>query len=188
VTAEPLTDTEGSALLERAQQLADADQPQQAIELLEDGIERARHDAPLALSLRHALAGALFYADEHSRAASLFDSVGREFARQLGNDDPIVADCSYYSGWSYAEIGSAAKALAHLRFYVSHAAADDEQQVEQLRESRYLIGKMLSALDRPEEARAEYRALRPLFVASYGPASVHVRNLDRQIALLGSAD
>jgi serine/threonine protein kinase len=94
VTTEPLTDAEGSVLLERAQQLAEADQPQQAIELLEDGIERARHDAPLTLSLRHALASVLFYADEHTRAAPLFDSVGREFARQFGNDDPIVVECS----------------------------------------------------------------------------------------------
>jgi hypothetical protein len=39
-------------------------------------------------------------------------------------------------------------------------------------------------MERRDEARAEYRALRALFVTTYGSGSVHVRNLDRQIALL----
>lgn len=181
---DPISETEAVQLQERAAELANADQPQQAIDLLEAGIERARHDPVLALSLRHALASVLFYADEHTKAARLFDAVGQEYGRVLGSADPMVVACSYYAGYSFAENGDPDKALAHLRFYVSHVPEDDPAQADQRLEAQFLIAKMLEILGHAEDALADYLQLRTVFDQLYGSESVHVRNLNKQIARL----
>jgi hypothetical protein len=41
---------------------------------------------------------------------------------------------------------------------------------------------MLAMAGLPDEAVAELRAVRPLLVDAFGAPSVHVRNLDRQLA------
>lgn len=181
---DPISEAEAAHLQERAAELVNAEQPQQAIDLLEAGIERARHDPVLALSLRHALASVLFYADEHTKAARLFDAVGQEYARALGSTDPMVIACSYYAGYSFAENGDADKALAHLRFYVSHVLADDPAQTDQRLEAQFLIAKMLEIIGHTEDALAEYLQLRAVFGRAYGSESIHVRNLNKQIARL----
>ncbi|MGH3696052.1 MAG: tetratricopeptide repeat protein [Pseudonocardiaceae bacterium] len=106
----------------------DNDQPAEAIRLLEDGVERAGHDPFVQLRLRHFLAAALFYAGEYTRAAPLFDVVGRDYRRYLAPSNAFVLDSAYYAGHAYAEIGESDKALPQLRFYVHHAdAAGDEE-------------------------------------------------------------
>ncbi|MBS2966227.1 protein kinase [Actinocrinis puniceicyclus] len=204
----PLTEAEAQDLIARAGLLAEAEQPQRAIDLLSDGVARAEHDPILALELRHALAGTLFSADEYTRAAPLFDGVGAQFAHGLGDESPLVAECSYYAGYCYAELGEADKALARLRFYVEHthltgsadrrstdnssadsnsagsgtpADADALVRAEQYRDARYLIAMMLAATGRVEDARAEFHAVRALYAAAYGPTSTHVKQLDRQL-------
>ena len=63
--------------------LLDNDRPSEAISLLEDAVGRAAHDRALELRLRHLLGAALFYAGEYTRAASLFDVVGRDYRKHL---------------------------------------------------------------------------------------------------------
>ncbi len=189
----PLTDAEAERVRSEAQILLDADRPAEAIRLLEDAVERAGHDPFLALRLRHFLAAALFYADEYSRAAALFDVVGREYRRHLTPADPLVLDCAYHAGHAYAEIGNPDKAMPQLRFYVQNAdppsrpADSREEEAEKVRDSRYVIAQMLAADGRLDEAQTELVALRPLFAAAFGGSSTQVRNLDKQIARLRAA-
>ena len=180
-TEPPLTEQGALELIARAEQLAETDQPNRAIDLLHAGVQRAAHDPILALQLRHALASALFYADENTQAAPLYDDLAEQFAHQLTEDPPMVAECRYYAGYCYAEIGEPDKALARLRFYVEHAATDDLAGIEQHRDASYLIATMLAATGRIAEAREQFQAVRARYVEAYGSAGTHVKQLDRQI-------
>jgi hypothetical protein len=72
------------------------------------------HDAFLDLRLRHFLAAALFYAGEFTRAAPLFDVVGRDYRKHLPPNDSYVLDCAYHAGHAYAEIGKPEDAVRPL--------------------------------------------------------------------------
>ncbi|HET9893914.1 MAG TPA: serine/threonine-protein kinase [Streptosporangiaceae bacterium] len=89
-----LTDTDANLLKANVQALLDNDRPSEAINLLEDGITRASHDSVMELQLRQLLAAATFYAGEYTRAASLFDVVGRDYAKYLPSTHFLVLDSS----------------------------------------------------------------------------------------------
>ena len=183
-----LTDAEAELLMANVRALLDNDRPSEAISMLEDGVERAGHDAFLGLRLRHFLGAALFYAGEYTRAASLFDIVGRDYRKYLPSDDSYVLDCAYHAGHAYAEIGKPDKALPQLRFYVQNAdtsAGGDE--AEKVLESRFVIAQMLAAAGYSDESLSELQAIRPLLAEAFGADSTQVRNLDKQIGRLGSA-
>jgi serine/threonine protein kinase len=183
-----LTDAEAELLMTNVQALLDNDRPGEAISLLEDGVERAGRDAALELRLRQFLGAALFYAGEYTRAASLFDVVGRDYGRYLPADDPWVLDCSYHAGHAYAEIGKPDKALPHLRFYVQNAGVSaDGDEAEKVLESRFVIGQMLAAAGYPDEAQTELQAVRLLLAETFGADSTQVRNLDKQLGRLRAA-
>ena len=179
-----LTDAEAEQIRGNAKALLDEEHATEAIRLLESGLERT-DDPFLTLSLRHLLAAAFFYDGEYTRAASLFDVVGREYRRHMDPKDPFVLECAYYAGHAYAAIGKPDKALPQLRFYVLNAdpAADPEEAAKYL-ESRFVIAQMLAAEEQIEEAVAELRSVRPLMVAAYGSDAVMIHNLDKQIDLL----
>ncbi|SDH28195.1 Protein kinase domain-containing protein [Sinosporangium album] len=184
-----LTEDEFEELRANVQVLLENDHPSEAIRLLEDGVARAE-DSFLDLRLRHFLAAALFYAGEYTRAASLFDVVGRDYRKRLSQNDFYVLDCSYHAGHAYAEIGKPDKALPHLRFYVGNAVnanpAADDDTAERIRESRFVIAQMLAASGYLDEAIAEFEAVRPLLTEAFGTGSIQIRNLDKQIGRLRS--
>jgi len=157
----PLTDAEAKLVLGNVDALLQAQHPAEAIGMLEDAVGRAP-DAALALDLRRALAAALFYAGQYTRAATLFDTVGSDYRRYMPAADPLVLDCAYHAGHAYAETGKPAKALPQLRFYVENADAGRD----------------------PGAAAAELTELRPLLVAAFSERSTQVRNLDKQVARL----
>jgi serine/threonine protein kinase len=182
-----LTETEAELLKANVQALLDDDHPSQAIRLLENGLERAGHDPFLTLRLRHFLAAALFYAGEYTRAASLFDVVGRDYRKHLPPIDPYVLDCSYHAGHAYAEVGKPDQALPQLRFYVQNAdTSSDEDEADRVLESRFVIAQMLAMAGHPDEALAELEAVRPHLADAFGADSTHIRNLDKQIERLRS--
>jgi serine/threonine protein kinase len=177
-----LTDAEADELRANVRVLLDNDRPSEAIRLLEDGVARAAHDSFMELRLRHFLAAAQFYAGEYTRAASLFEVVGRDYRKHLPPTDSYVLDCSYHSGHAYAEIGKPDKALPQLRFYVQNAnASANDDTADQIRESRFVIAQMLAYSGRPDEALTELEAVRRLLVDAFGTDSTQVRNLDKQI-------
>ena len=183
-----LTDAEAEQLRANVETLLVNDHPSEAIRLLEDGVERTSHDPALMLRLRHFLAAACFYAGEYTRAASLFDIVGRDYRRYLPPTDSLVLDCAYHAGHAYAEIGKPDKALSHLRFYVQNAdAATDEEEADKVREARFVIAQMLAAASHPDEALAELETVRPLVVDAFGAESTQVRNLDKHVDRLRNA-
>jgi tetratricopeptide (TPR) repeat protein len=140
------------------------------------------------LRLRHLLAAALFYAGEYTRAASLFEVVGRDYRQRLPVGDSYVLDCSYYAGHAYAEIGKPDKALPQLRFYVQNAdASAGNDEADKVLESRFVIAQMLAAAGYPDEALTELKAVRPLLADSFGAGSTQVRNLEKQIDRLDAA-
>jgi hypothetical protein len=182
---EKLTDAEAALLQETARALLDDDRPSAAISLLDEGIERAGHDAALQLRLRHLLGAALFYAGEYTRAAAVLDAAGRDYRRYFRPDDSNVLDCAYYAGHAYAEIGKTRQALAQLRFYVRNTdASAGGDEAHRILETRFIIAQLLAADGYPDEALAELQAVRPLLVEALGPDSTQVRNLDRQAARL----
>ncbi|MEV7550574.1 protein kinase [Amycolatopsis sp. NPDC089917] len=181
-----LTDEEFSALQRNVEVLLEHERPSEAIRLLEDGIDRAWHDRALAVSLRHYLAAAFFYAGEYTRAADLFDVVGREYREYLQPNDPVVLDCAYHAGHAYAELGRSEAALRQLRFYVQNADfSADVDKADAILESRFIIAQMLAVAGHPDEALSELEAVRPRLVDAFGAGSTHVRNLDKQIGRLG---
>jgi serine/threonine protein kinase len=183
-----LTDEEAELLTANVRALLDNDRPSEAISLLEDGVERAAHDSFLELRFRHFLAAALFYAGEYTRAATLFDVVGRDYRKHLPPGDSFVLDCSYHAGHAYAEIGKPDKALPHLRFYVQNAdVSADKDEAGKVLESRFVIAQMLAAAGHPGEALTELKAVRPLLADAFGADSTQVRNLNKQIDRLRSA-
>lgn len=173
----PITEPEVAQLKANARVLLDNDQPAEAIRLLEDGVARAVHDPYIELRLRHFLAAALFYAGEYSRAASLFDVVGRDYARHLAPSDPLVLDSSYHAGHAYAEIGKPDKALPHLQFYLHHTDGETDEVLG----TRFVVAQMFAAAGRRDDALAELQAVRPLLAGAFGPDSTQVRNLDRHL-------
>ena len=176
-----LTDAEAERLKANVRTLLDNDRPSEAINLLEDSIDRADHDSVLELRLRHFLGAALFFAGEYTRAASLFDAVGADYRRYLPPTDSYVLDCAYHAGHAYAEIGKPDKALAQLRFYVQNAdPAADEDEADKVLGSRFVIAQMLAAAGYPDEALTELGALRPLLAGTFGIDSAQVRNLDKR--------
>jgi serine/threonine protein kinase len=180
----PLTDAEVKLLLGNVEALLQAQHPTEAINLLEDAAGRAP-DAAYALELRRALAAALFYAGEYTRAATLFDAVGSDYRRYLPATDALVLECAYHAGHAYAETGKPAKALPQLRYYVQNAdpglVADD---AEKIIDSRFVVAQLLAASGDPDAAAAELRALRPLLADTFGANSTQVRNLDKQVSRL----
>ncbi|MFI7004124.1 protein kinase [Nocardia sp. NPDC050175] len=180
-TGSPLTEAESEQVRKNVEALLDNDRPSEAIRLLEDACGRAEHDPFIKLRLRHYLAAALFSNEEYTRAASLFEAVGREYARYLPADDEYVLDCRYHAGHAYAAIGKPNKALPQLRFYVLNAHAEIEDEAERILGSRYVIAQMLGAVGYYDEAIAELNSIRVELVATYGCSSTHVRNLDKQI-------
>jgi tetratricopeptide (TPR) repeat protein len=177
-----LTDDEAELLMVNVRVLLDNDRPSEAISLLEEGVERAAHDSFLELRFRHFLAAASFYAGEYTRAATLFDIVGREYRKHLPPTDSFVLDCSYHAGHAYAEIGKPDKALPHLRFYVQNAdASAGKEEAGKVLESRFVIAQMLAAGGHPGEALTEFGAVRQLLAEAVGEDSTQVRNLDKQI-------
>lgn len=176
-----LTDTEASLLLDSAGALLDSDRPSAAVSLLDDGIERAAHDPALQLQLRRMLGAALFYGGEYGRAATVLDAVGQEYLRFRAANDPDVLECAYHAGYAYAECGKTRKALAQLRFYVLNAdVSGDGVMARNILETRFVVGQLLAADGRPDEALDELRAVRPLLAEAFGLDSTQVRNLDKQ--------
>ncbi|MEZ0364188.1 protein kinase [Mycobacterium sp. pUA109] len=166
--------------------LLDNDRPAEAIRLLEGAIERTGDDAVMGLRLRHFLGAALFYAGEYTRAASLLDAAGRDYRRHLLPNDAYVLDCAYHAGHAYAATGKPESALPHLRFYVQNADPNSNvDEAQKILESRFVIAQMLVAVGDPDDAGAELRELRPLFVTMFGTESIHVRNIDKEIRRLG---
>jgi Protein kinase domain len=176
-----LTDAEVKLLLGNVDALLQAEHPAEAISLLEHAADRAP-DAAYALELRRALAAALLYAGEYTRAATLFDAVGSDYRRYLPATDPLVLECAYHAGHAYAETGKPDKALPQLRYYVQNA--DPGPDADEVIDSRFLIAQMLAASGDPDAAATELRALRPLLVVAFGTNSTQVRNLDRQVSRL----
>ena len=183
-----LTDTEAGLLRDNARALLDSDRPSEAVDLLEDGIERARHDPARQLQLRHLLGAALYYAGEYTRAAVVLDAAGHDYRRYFLPNDPDVLDCAYHAGLAYAETGKPRKALPQLRFYVRNADASvSEDEARKVLETRFVIAQLLAADGNADEALAELQAVRPLLVDTFGPGSVQVRNLDKQATRMSSA-
>lgn len=177
-----LTDADADKLKSNVQALLGHDRLTEAINLLEDGIERAEHDPALQLQLRHFLGAAMFIAGEYTRAASLFDTVGREYGKHLPPTDAYVLDCSYHAGHAFAEIGKPDKALPHLRFYVQNAdTASNDDEATKVLESRFVIAQMLAAAGHPDEALTELQSVRQFLVDAFGAHSTQVHNLDKQI-------
>jgi serine/threonine protein kinase len=183
-----LTDAEAKLLLGNVDALLQAEHPAEAISLLEDAAGRAP-DAAYALELRRALAAALFYAGEYTRAATLFDAVGRDYRRYLPAADPLVLECAYHAGHAYAETGKPDRALPQLRYFVQNADPGlDGDEAEKVIDSRFLVAQMLAADGDPDAAATELRALRPLLAVTFGADSTQVRNLDKQVSRLRSRD
>jgi serine/threonine protein kinase len=184
----PLTDGEAKLLLGNIDALLQAQHLAEAISMLEDAAGRAP-DAALALELRRALAAALFYAGEYTRAATLFDAVGYDYRRYLPTTDPLVLDCAYHAGHAYAETGKPDKALPQLRYYVENADPGiNADEADKIIESRFVVAQLLAAWGDPDAAAAELTALRPLLVSTFSEQSTHVRNLDKQVARLRMPD
>lgn len=180
------TEADLGAVRGAVQALLDDDRPAEAIRLIDDGLDRAGDDRPVALTLNHLLAAALFYTGEYTRAAQLFDAVGRDYRRYLRPTEPLVLDCAYHAGHAYAEVGKPDKALPQLRFYVQNAVlTDDDDEAAKLRESRFVVAQMLAAAGEAEDALAELKAIRPMLIEEFGTESTQVRNLDKQIDRLG---
>jgi hypothetical protein len=183
----PLTDAAVKLLLGNVDALLRAEHPAEAIRLLEDAARRAP-DPAYALELRRALAAALFYAGEYTRAATLFDAVGSECRRYLPAADPLVLDCAYHAGHAYAETGKPGKALPQLRYYVQNAdPALDAEEAGKVIDSRFVAAQLLAAAGAPDAAAVELAALRPLLASTFGEKSTQVRNLDKQVGRLRGA-
>ncbi|MGH3248171.1 MAG: protein kinase domain-containing protein [Trebonia sp.] len=179
-----LTDAEAKLLLGNVDALLQAEHPAEAISLLEHAAGRAP-DAAYALELRRALAAALLYAGQYTRAATLFDAVGSDYRRYLPATDPLVLACAYHAGHAYAETGKPDKALPQLRYYLQNADPGlDGDEADKVIGSRFLVAQMLAASGDPDAAATELRALRPLLAATFGADSTQVRNLDKQVSRL----
>lgn len=183
----PLTDQEFEQVRTDAAALLESDDNSAAVRLLEAGLARTSANRFFGLELRRLLGLALFYVGEYRRATSLLADAGKEYrAGSLPPSHPRVVECAYHAGHALAEIGEGTGALAQLRFFVQNADAQDPENSELVLESRFVIAQMLATEERIVEALAELETVRPTFQAKYGPDSVHVHNLERQIDRLRS--
>ncbi|OKI15547.1 serine/threonine protein kinase [Saccharothrix sp. CB00851] len=181
----PLTDAEFAQLNANVEVLVKHNRPSQAISLLDDALERSAADRPLALRLREILAATTFFAGHYSRAAPLFEEVGREYRGFRKPSDPAVLDAAYHAGHAYAEIGKPHKALPQLRFYVQNAdVSGDGDTAEKVLDSRFVIAHMLATDGRHEEALEELESVRLPVIDAFGLDSTRVRSLDKQISRL----
>ncbi|HEU0241287.1 MAG TPA: protein kinase [Micromonosporaceae bacterium] len=160
----------------RVAELLDAGQPQLAIDILTDAVDRAGSPA-LALELTVDLASTLFASDEFGRAARLLDRLVPSLAVRDGDADPTVTYLRYAAGVSHAEIGHVDRAVAYFRAYLAVADPADELY----RDAMFQLGVMLHAAGQTAEALAVLRTLRPMLIDAYGEESAHVRSLDRRI-------
>jgi tetratricopeptide (TPR) repeat protein len=171
----PLTVDEALGIQERIGDLLNESQLQQAIDLLDDAVERAT-DPALKLEMQLELAPVLWMADEFTRAAALFDEI---LPKLRDRDDTAVLH--YYAGVSHAEIGEIEPAIEQLTAFLACAEPSDPLY----RDATYRLGLMMPLVGRVEEGLQRLRALRALLVAEYGSASVHVTTLDRRIERVG---
>jgi serine/threonine protein kinase len=176
--------SEGSALelLVEAENLVVSDQPMRAVELLEDVIAGVGQDAALGIHVRRKLAAALVVADQYTRAAQVYDSIGHDLrtAMNYPPGHPRVLDCAYQAGLAYAKAGKPDLALPQFQYYAQNARGDAEQVIE----CRYLITQLLLAQGDPETALAELQSVRDLVAARGGP---ELADIDKQIARLRPA-
>ena len=178
---QPLTDDELDVLLGNVAALVEAGNGSAALRLMDEGLKRAPAGSYVELDLRYRLGTALFHEGEHRRAAALLTAAGDGFrANGMAPAAEHVLECAYLAGHAYVELDDIADALVQLRYYVHHCVRDDER----LLDTRFVIAQLLAAENRLDEALAELRDLRSAFEQRYGPGSVHVRNLDRQIGRL----
>lgn len=168
----PLTIDEVIDIHERVAQLVQDSQLQQAVHVLEEAVDRAGHDATLALEMRIELATTLYVADEFTRAAAIFDAV---LPAMAGRDD--VALYRYYAGVSHAEAGEIGAAIDYLSAFLANADPADSLY----RDAKYQLGMMLPSVGRTAEGMRHLEDLRPLLASEYGEDSVHVRTLDRRL-------
>ena len=141
--------------------------------MLEQAVDRAGHDATLALEMKIELATTLYVADEFTRAAAVFDAV---LPAMAGRDD--VALYRYYAGVSHAEAGEVDAAINYLSTFLADADPADSLY----RDAKYQLGMMLPSVGRSAEGIRHLEDLRPILTAEYGEGSVHVRTLDRRLA------
>jgi serine/threonine protein kinase len=168
----PLTADEALALDERAMQLIEEGQFQRAIDILDDAARRAVHDSDLELDRRIKLGTALYLADEFTRAAEVLDTVLPDI--DIHDDAGVLR---YYAGVSHGEAGRLDSAIEHLTAYLDGGDLDDELR----RDAMYRLGVLLAAVGHADEGLQHLEMLRPALIAAYGPDSVHVSSLDRQI-------
>jgi len=168
----PLTVDEALELRDRVGRLVQDEHWHQAIDLLDDVVERSGHNRELQLEMRIELATTLFMADEYTRAATLFDTMLPQLAV---HED--VALMRYYAGVSHAETGDVDAAIGYLSQYV----AGGDPQDELCRDAMYRLGMMLPVVGRAEDGLRYLTELRNLFMADYGPDSIHVTGLNRRI-------
>ena len=170
----PLTVDEALDIHERVAQLVGDAQLQQAIDVLDEAVDRAATSDPalhLEMSLR--LATTLFVADEFTRAAAAFDAV---LPRLEGGGD--VALLHYYAGVSHAEVGDIEPAIEYLTAFLAEADRHDPLY----RDATYQLGMMLPTVGRADEGLRYLNRLRPMLAAEFGSESAHVASLDRRIA------
>ncbi|RKF25536.1 serine/threonine-protein kinase [Micromonospora globbae] len=172
-TSTPLSVDEAIEIRQRVGDLVEDSQFQQAIDLLDEAVERAAAEPALKLEMQVALASTLWFADEFSRVASVLDEI---LPKLDGGDDMAVL--YYYSGVSNAEIGNIDEAITRLTEFLALAEPYDPLH----RDATYRLGMMLPAVGRATEGLRHLEALRPILVAEYGPESVHVKTLDGRIA------
>ncbi|WP_345638046.1 protein kinase domain-containing protein [Rugosimonospora acidiphila] len=168
----PLTIDEALDLHGRVAQLVQDSQLQQAIDVLDDAVDRAAHDRALQLEMRIELATTLYMADEFTRAAAVFDAV---LPKLDGGED--VALLRYYAGVSHAETGDIDSAIEYLTAFLVDAKPDDPLY----RDATYQLGMMLPAVGRPDEGLRYLEGLRPVLAAEYGSDSIHLKALERRI-------
>jgi tetratricopeptide (TPR) repeat protein len=164
---------EALEIQQQAARLVGDSQLQQAIDLLEEAVDRAADDPGLALEMKIELGMTLYAADEFSRAAAVLDEILPQMA---GHE--LQAQLHYYAGASHAETGAVLQAITHLSAFVAEA----DQHDPLYRDAVYQLGMMLAAMGRADEALDQLETLRPLVESDYGHESAYVQALDRRIA------
>jgi serine/threonine protein kinase len=177
-SAEPLTVDQALEIQERVARLVGDSQLLQAIDILEDAVDRVMHEPGVALEMKIELGMTLYTADKFSRAAAVLDEI---LPRMAGHE--LETMLHYYAGASHAETGAAEQAIAHLSTFVAEADHHDPLY----RDAAYQLGMMLAATGRSDEALRRLEGLRPLVLSDYGPESAYVRALDRRIAQIRQA-
>ena len=168
--------------------LLDNDRPSEAISLLEDGVERAAHDPVLELRLRHFLAAALFYAGEYTRAATLFDAVGRDYRKHLPPADPSSSTAPTTQATPTPRSASRTRP-SRICGSTCRTPMPQRTRTRRARSSNPASSsrRCWPPPDIPDEALTELKAVRPLLADAFGADSTQVRNLNKQIDRLRSA-